>query len=44
MPDDDKHPHKLKDTLSPLIGFLVCIAIFLAVTIRINRSKYRNEQ
>jgi len=36
MPDDDKQPHKLKYTLSPIFGFLVCVAVFLAVTIIVN--------
>jgi len=31
MPDDDKQPHKLKDTLSPVLDLLIVIVVFLAV-------------
>jgi len=36
MSKDKKQPGKITDKLSPLFSFLVCVAIFLAVTIAIN--------
>lgn len=36
MPEDNKPPHKISDKLSPIYSVLICIAIFLAVTIAIN--------
>ena len=36
MPEDNKPPRKIRDKFSPLFSFLICVAIFLAVTIAIN--------
>ncbi len=36
MPEDNKPPRKTLEKLTPLFSFLVCVAIFLAVTIAIN--------